>query len=257
MRAHEHHALPTLHATTCTEPCFWSTLAIRLTSTSKSGCTCDFMDSAPSCPMAKPTSHHCRWGRAGTRRPRGWGHRPFAHRAVQAVVFTQTKAIPVSLLMRYHVCFQWLPAALFPVISCKAGRATSPGWRGGEEVCGQPPPPTAAAVGDNGAWQSCALRANAVSIGKGLSNLGRPKADPQAEEEEDLQCGSSSGLVCGVDQGRYLCGTSTGPALACATFPMAWGSPWGALLGHPKGPPDVAPGAQQRQSTTGDLPCSG
>lgn len=64
----------------------------------------------------------------------------------------------------------------------------SPGWWGGKEVCGQPPPCTAAALGHKGTWQSSALQAGAVSIRKGLSNLGQPKADLQAgEEEEDWQ----------------------------------------------------------------------
>lgn len=64
---------------------------------------------------------------------------------------------------------------------------------------------TAAAVGDNGAWQSCALQVNAICIRKSLSDLGHPKADPQAGEgEEDLQCGCSFGVgrVCEADQGQ-------------------------------------------------------
>lgn len=128
---------------------------------------------------------------------------------------SRQKAIPVSLPMHSCVCFQWLRAALFAVMSCKAGRAMSPGWWRGENVCGQLPPCTAAAVGDNGAWQSCALLANAVSIRKGLSNLGQPKADPQAgEEEEGLQHGCSSGIgrVC-----RSLCGMSTGRLWPCSS----------------------------------------
>lgn len=117
----------------------------------------------------------------------------------------------------------------------------SPGWWGGENVCGQPPPCMAAAVGDNGVQQSCALQANAVSMRKGLSNLGQPKADPQAgEEEEDLQCGWSSdvGRVCGTEQGRSLCGTSTGrlwPWSCMHNFSNGIGISTGTPSGSPQG----------------------
>lgn len=154
----------------------------------------------------------------------------------------QTKAIPVCVPMYYCVCFQWLWAALFPVRSCKAGRAMSPGWWGGKEVCGQPPPCTAAAVGDNGARQNCALWANAVSIRKGLSNLGQPKADPQVgeEEEEDLQRGCSSGVgsVCRADQDRSLCGTSSGrlwPRSYTCNIHDGMGISMGSPSGSPQG----------------------
>ena len=59
----------------------------------------------------------------------------------------------------------------------------------------------------------------------------------------------------GASVGQAVAGS--GPALTHATFTTAWGSPWGALLARPKGLPDVAPGVQQGQGTTGDLHCSG
>lgn len=55
--------------------------------------------------------------------------------------------------------------------------------------------------------------------------------------------------------GRALAGC--GPALACANFLTAQGFPRGALLAHPKGPPDVAPEGWQSQHTIGDPSCSG
>lgn len=216
-------------AITCTELCFWNTLTVRLTSASKTECPWDCTDAATSCPMAESASHHCRWGRGSTGRLQGWGHGPSRHHAAQAVFCMQAKAIPVSLQMHYCVCFQWLQAVLLPVINCKAGQAVSPGWWGGEAVCGQPPPCMVAAVGDNSAWQTRALRANAVSIREGSSNLGQPKADPQAgEEEKDLQRGCSSGVrrVHGADQGRSLCGMSIGRLWPCScmcNFPDGMG----------------------------------
>lgn len=46
---------------------------------------------------------------------------------------------------------------------------------------------------------------------------------------EQTRAGSFEGLAL----------TGSGPALACANFLMAQDSPWGALLAHPKEPPDI------------------
>lgn len=98
------------------------------------------------------------------------------------------------------------------------------------DLCGQPPPWMAAAVGDNRAQQSCSLQANSVSIRKGFLKVDQSKADLQAgeEEKEDLQGGCSSGVrsVCGVDQNRSVCGMSTvrlwPPSYTC-NFPNSMG----------------------------------
>lgn len=78
-------------------------------------------------------------------------------------------------------------------------------------MCGQPPPWMAAAVGDNRAQQSCSLQASSVSIRKGFLNIGQPKADLQAGEEEEEKDDLQGGVrrVCGVDQNRSVCGMST------------------------------------------------